>query len=180
MTLEYRTVFVYFVTETRIEDLSGFRYLNSPYQDKEASGFILWVSRSRCAAPHCLAVVGIALSPWAELALLDWITVDSRLCAVQLNRTVRTRKDRDTRRCLFVISAYSPTNCSSDHVKDEFCGKISGLLQNVRRCDVVIVAHDFNAQLAELSEMERHLGGSDGVMTQRTDNHIWCLISRKI
>ncbi|TNN07625.1 Retrovirus-related Pol polyprotein from type-2 retrotransposable element R2DM, partial [Schistosoma japonicum] len=73
--------------------------------------FTLRVSGSPDAASRGLAGVGIALSRRAELALLDWIPVDSRLCAVRLNGTVRTRKDRDTRRCLFVVSAYAPTDC---------------------------------------------------------------------
>ncbi|RTG88280.1 uncharacterized protein DC041_0005854 [Schistosoma bovis] len=77
---------------------------------------------------------------------------------------------RDTRRCLFVVSAYSPTDCSSDDVKDEFYRKLSDLLRKAKRSDVVIVAGDFNAQVGKLSDRERHLGGSYGVVAQRTDN----------
>ncbi|PXX94074.1 hypothetical protein DF185_23100, partial [Marinifilum breve] len=127
-------------------------------------------SGSPDSASRGLAGVGIALSPRAELALLEWIPIDSRLCAVRLNGTVRTRKDRDTRRCLFVVSAYSPTDCSSDDVKDEFYRKLSDLLRKAKRSDVVIVAGDFNAQIGKLSERERHLSGSYGVVAQRTDN----------
>ncbi|KAK4467292.1 hypothetical protein MN116_000315, partial [Schistosoma mekongi] len=76
----------------------------------------------------------------------------------------------DTRRCLFVVSAYAPTDCSSDEVKDEFYRKISDPLRKAKRTDVVIMAGDFNAQVGRLDETERHLGGSYGVEAQRTDN----------
>ncbi|TNN21292.1 hypothetical protein EWB00_010463, partial [Schistosoma japonicum] len=109
--------------------------LISPYQNKEAARFTLRVSGSPDAASRGLAGVGIALSRRAELALLDWIPVDSRLCA-----------NRDTRRCLFVVSAYAPTDCSSDEVKDELYSKLTDLLQKTRRSDIVIMAGDLNAQ----------------------------------
>ncbi|CAH8650188.1 unnamed protein product [Schistosoma margrebowiei] len=169
-TLESRVIDVCRVSETRIQDPSSVIHLTSPCQNKEPTRFTLRVSGSRDSASRGLAGVGIALSPRAELALLEWIPVDSRLCAVRLNGTVRIRKDRDTRRCLFVVSAYSPTDCSADDVKDEFYRKLSDLLRKARRSDVVIMAGDFNAQVGKLSEMERHLGGSYGVVAQRTDN----------
>ncbi|CAH8665504.1 unnamed protein product [Schistosoma curassoni] len=169
-TLESRAIDVCCVSETRIQDPSSVIHLTSPCQNKEPTRFTLRVSGSPDSASRGLAGVGIALSPRAELALLDWIPVDSRLCAVRLNRTVRIRKDRDTRRCLFVVSAYSPTDCSSDGVKDEFYRKLSDLLRKAKRSDVVIVAGDFNAQVGKLSAGERHLGGSYGVVAQRTDN----------
>ncbi|CAH8648439.1 unnamed protein product [Schistosoma mattheei] len=122
------------------------------------------------ASSRGLAGVGIALSMRAEQALLEWIPVNSRLCAVRLNGSVRTRKDRDTRRCLFVVSAYAPTDCSSDEVKDEFYRKLSELLQKAKRSDIVLVAGDFNAQIGSLNQTERHLGGYFSIPTQRTDN----------
>ena len=158
------------VSETRIQDPSSVIHLTAPNQNKVSSRYTLRVSGSPDAASRGLAGVGIALSPRAELALLDWIPVDSRLCAVRLNGSVRTRKDREIRRCLFVVSAYSPTDCSSDDIKDEFYRKLSDLLREARRSDVVIVAGDFNAQVGKLSEREGHLGGSYGVMAKRTDN----------
>ncbi|KAH9583805.1 Craniofacial development protein 2 [Schistosoma haematobium] len=156
-------------SKTLIQDPSSVIQLTSPCQNKEPTRFTLRVSGSPDAASRGLAGVGIASSPRAEIDLLDWIPVDSRLCAVRLDGTVRTRKGRHTRRCLFVVSAYSPTDCSSDDVKDEFYRKLSDL-RKARRTDVVIVAGDFNAQVGKLSERERHLGGSYGVVAQRTDN----------
>ncbi|CAH8465708.1 unnamed protein product [Schistosoma curassoni] len=69
-----------------------------------------------------------------------------------------------------VVSAYSPTDCSSDDVKDELYRKLSYLLRKARRSDVVIVAGDFNAQVGKLSDRERHLGGSYSIMAQKTDD----------
>ena len=54
--------------------------------------------------------VGIVLSSRAEASLTDWIPVSSRLCAVRLTTSVKTSSGRLTRRCLFIISAYAPTN----------------------------------------------------------------------
>ncbi|RTG91107.1 uncharacterized protein DC041_0008631, partial [Schistosoma bovis] len=99
--LKSRAIDVCCVSETRIQDPSSVIHLTSPYQNKEPTRFTLCVSGSPDAASRGLAGVGIASSPRAKLALLDWIPVDSRLCAVRLNGTVRTRKDRDTCRCLF-------------------------------------------------------------------------------
>ncbi|CAH8440761.1 unnamed protein product, partial [Schistosoma bovis] len=101
----------------------------------------------------------------AEQALLEWIPVNSRLCAVRLNGSVRTRKDRDTRRYLFVVSAYAPTDCSSDEVKDEFYR-----IQNAKHSDRVLLAGDFNAQIGSLNQTERHLGGYFSIPAQGTDN----------
>ncbi|CAH8595597.1 unnamed protein product [Schistosoma rodhaini] len=109
---------------------------------------------TRLASSRGLAGVDIALSTRAEQALLEWIPVNSRLCAVRLNGSVRTRKDRDTRRCLFVVSAYAPTDCSHDEVKDDFYRKLSELLQKAKRSDIVVVAGDFNAQVGSLNQTE--------------------------
>ncbi|VDP43854.1 unnamed protein product [Schistosoma margrebowiei] len=53
--------------------------------------------------------------------------------------------DKDTRRCFFVVSAYAPTDCSSD----EFYRKLSEVLQKAKGSDIVLVADDFNAQIGE-------------------------------
>ncbi|TNN14021.1 Craniofacial development protein, partial [Schistosoma japonicum] len=135
-TLESRSINVCCVSETRIHDPSKIINLISPYRNKEAARFTLRVSGSPDAASRGLAGVGIALSCRAELALLDWIPVNNR----------------DTRRCLFVVSACAPTDCSSDKVKDEFYSKLTDLLQKARRSDI------------------RRLGGCYGVTAQRTDN----------
>ena len=75
-----------------------------------------------------LVGVGIALSMRAEQALLEWIPVNSHLHAVRLNGPIRTRKDEDTR-CLLVVFAYAPTDCSPGEVEDDFYRMLSELLQ---------------------------------------------------
>ncbi|TNN21093.1 polyprotein, partial [Schistosoma japonicum] len=53
----------------------------------ESARFTLRVSGDPTATTRGLAGVGIALSLKTEQALLDWIPIDSRLCAVRLNGT---------------------------------------------------------------------------------------------
>ncbi|CAH8658448.1 unnamed protein product [Schistosoma rodhaini] len=169
-TLESRTIDVCCVSETRIQDPSVVIHLTSPRQNGQPTKYTLRVSGDPLASSRGLAGVGIALSTRAEQALLEWIPVNSRLCAVRLNGSIRTRKDRDTRRCLFVVSAYAPTDCSHDEVKDDFYRKLSELLQKAKRSDIVVVAGDFNAQVGSLNQTERHLGGCFSIPAQRTDN----------
>ncbi|KAK4474221.1 hypothetical protein MN116_000067 [Schistosoma mekongi] len=169
-TLESRSIDVCCVSETRIQDPSVIIHLTSPSQKEQPSRYTLRLSDDSTATSRGLAGVGIALSMKAEQALLDWIPVDSRLCAVRLNGSVRTRKDRDSRRCLFVVSAYAPTDCSLDEVKDEFYRKLSELLHRAKHSDLVILAGDFNAQIGSLNQSKRHLGGCFSVPAHRTDN----------
>ncbi|CAH8453374.1 unnamed protein product [Schistosoma guineensis] len=103
-------------------------------------------------------------------ALLEWIPVNSRLCVVRLNGSARTQKDRDTRRCLFVVSAYAPTDRNLDEMKGDFYRKLSELLQKAKCSNIVLLADDFNAQVGRLNQAERHLGGYSGIPDQRTDN----------
>ena len=63
--------------------------------------------------------VGFAINPRAECALLDWIPVNSRLCAVRLAGSIKVNANRHGKRCLFVVSAYAPTDGSSEQEKDE-------------------------------------------------------------
>ncbi|TNN19269.1 hypothetical protein EWB00_009181, partial [Schistosoma japonicum] len=80
-TLESHSIDVCCLSETRIQDPSKIINLISPYQNKEAARFTLRVSGNPDAASRGLAGVGIALSRREELALLDWIPIDSRLCS---------------------------------------------------------------------------------------------------
>ena len=97
-TLESRMIDVCCVSETRIQDPSVVIHLTSPRQNGEATRYTLRLSGDSIASSRGLAGVGIALSMRAEQALLEWIPVNSRLCAVRLNGSVRTRRNRDTRR----------------------------------------------------------------------------------
>ncbi|VDP01928.1 unnamed protein product, partial [Schistosoma mattheei] len=84
-TLESHTIDVCCVSETRIQDPSVVIHLTSPRQDEEPARYTLRVSGDAMASSRELAGVGIALSMRAEQALLEWIHVNSRLCAVRLN-----------------------------------------------------------------------------------------------
>ncbi|VDO87021.1 unnamed protein product [Schistosoma curassoni] len=97
-TLESRTIDVCCVPETRIQDPSVVIHLTSPRQHGEPTRYTLRVSGDPTDSSRGLARVGIALSMSTGQTLLEWIPVNSRLCAVRLNGSVRTRKDRDTRR----------------------------------------------------------------------------------
>nr|CAH8876408.1 unnamed protein product [Trichobilharzia regenti] len=169
-TLASRAIDVCCVSETRKQDPSVVIHLTTPGQQDESSKFTLRVSGDATASSRGLAGVRIALSTRAEKTLLDWIPVDSRMCAVRLNGSVRRRKDCTTRRCLFVISAYAPTDCSSDETKDEFYQKLSSLVRKAKRSDIVVLASDINAQVGKLCQSEKDVNGTYGVLCQRTDS----------
>ncbi|KER22924.1 hypothetical protein T265_09093 [Opisthorchis viverrini] len=48
-------------------------------------------------------------------------------------------------RCLYVVSAYAPTDCGSDAEKDTFNRELSGLIRRAKDTDIVILAGDLNA-----------------------------------
>ncbi|VDP80344.1 unnamed protein product, partial [Schistosoma curassoni] len=83
--LESRTIDVCCVSETRMQDPSVFIHLTSPRQNGEPTRYTLRVSGDPTASSRGLAGVGIALSMKVGQALLEWIPVNSRLCAVRLN-----------------------------------------------------------------------------------------------
>ncbi|KER27230.1 hypothetical protein T265_05695 [Opisthorchis viverrini] len=85
---------------------------------KRASGY------AAAAAAGC-AGVGIILSHRAEVSLLDWIPVDSHLCAVCLATSVKKCHKREVDRCPFILSAYAPTYDSSDDIEDRFYNSVS-------------------------------------------------------
>lgn len=158
------------VSETRIQDPSTVIPLNPPRWSSASPAYTLRVSGDPAARAHGQAGVGIALNCASERALIDWIPVNSRLCAVRLNGSVRVNRGSNRRRCLFVVSVYAPTDCSSDEFKDAFYRDLSVLLQNAKRSDVIIIAGDFNAQLGRLNSSEKRFGGTFGVPANRTDN----------
>ena len=158
------------VSETRIQDSGTIIYLKPPSQPSSSEPFSLRLSGDSEASARGQAGVGIALSRKAENALLDWFPVNSRLSAVRLNGSVKVSRNKNSRRCLFVVSIYAPTDCSSDDLKDKFYSDLSGLLENARSSDIVMVIGDFNAQIGRLDESERRFGGSHAIPSRRTDN----------
>lgn len=104
---------------------------NSSNQYKEPVQFSLRLSGVMTAIAHVPASVGLASNPKVEHSLLDWIPKYSCFCTIWPNETARNRKDGGVHHCHFVISAYTPTDCSSDKVKDKFYRKLSTLLQKL-------------------------------------------------
>ena len=124
-----------------------------------SSRFWLRTSGDPVAAAADSAGVGIVLSSRAEGCLLDWIPVNSCLCAVRLATSVDISHGCAVPRCLFIVSAYAPTNCSSDAVKDSFYDALGALLRRVKSSDIVVVAGDMNMQVGKLNADEAQLGG---------------------
>ena len=113
------------VSETRIQDPTWVIQLRPPGTIPAISCFTLRVSGDSAATIRGMYGVGIALSPRAESALLDWIPVDSRLCAVRLNGVTEVNAHRRRKLCLFVISAYAPTEAE----KYNFCRGLTRLVR---------------------------------------------------
>ncbi|CAH8665748.1 unnamed protein product [Schistosoma haematobium] len=169
MSLESLNIDVCCLSETRIQDSGEVLQIRSPSVASK-SLFYVRLSGDPVASSSGLAGVGVALSARAEAALVDWIPINSRLCAVRLESSIKVRRNRREKRCLFVISAYAPTDCSPDAIKDEFYHQLSVLLQKVRSTDIVVLAGDLNAQVGRLGTEESRLGGRWGLVGLRSDN----------
>lgn len=65
------------------------------------------------------AGVGITLRMRGKRVFLDWIPVNSRLCAVPLDVYVRANNSRLNCRRSFVVSVHAPIDFSSHEAKDE-------------------------------------------------------------
>ena len=133
------------ISETKLYETSRVQ-LTAP---AVSAHFWLRCSGDASAVATGQAGVGIVLSSTAEASLLEWIPVNSRLCAVRLQCTAKVNASRNKKRCLFVISAYAPTNVSDDAVKDEFLLQLRSLLRRTTSTDIVIVAWDMNAQVGQ-------------------------------
>ncbi|KER25788.1 hypothetical protein T265_14147, partial [Opisthorchis viverrini] len=108
--------------------------------------FRLRLSGAAEAAATGYAGVGIVLSERVEASLLNWIPDDSRPCAVSLATSVRESRGSWVHRVLFIVSAYSPTDCSSESAKDSFYYALGALLHQAKSPGIVVVADDMNAQ----------------------------------
>ncbi|KER27853.1 hypothetical protein T265_13717, partial [Opisthorchis viverrini] len=151
-------------------DNAGRKYCDRIDCPSLSSRFRLHTSGVAEAAAAGYAGVGIVLSERAEAPLLDWIPVDSCLRAVHLATSVGESRGSEVHRTLFIVSAYAPTDCSSESAKDSFFDALDALLQQAKSLDVVAVAGDMNAQVGRLSAAEARLGGCLGLDTRRTDN----------
>ncbi|KAH9584754.1 hypothetical protein MS3_00006241 [Schistosoma haematobium] len=148
MSLESLNIDVCCLSETRIQDSSEVLQIRSTSVTSK-SLFYVRLFRDPVASSSGLAGVGVTLSARAEAALVDWIPINSRLCAVRLESSIKVRNRRE-KLCLFVISAYAPTDCSPDAIKDEFYHQLSVFLQKVRSTDIVVLAGDLSAQVGRL------------------------------
>ena len=166
-TLDSLAIDICCISETRIQDPSVVSELTAP---SLTTRYFLRTSGTPELAAAGQAGVGIVLSSRAEASVVDWIPINSRLCAVRIETAVRTDAMASTRRCLFVVSAYAPTNCSSDTSKDEFYSELYGLLRMARSSDITLVLGDMNARVGRLTSSELRLGGNFGLDSTRSDN----------
>ncbi|CAH8585359.1 unnamed protein product [Schistosoma haematobium] len=157
MSLESLNIDVCCLSETRIQDSGEVLQIRSPSVASK-SLFYVRLSGDPVASSSGLAGVGVSLSARTEAALIDWIPINSRLCAVRLESSIKVRRNRREKRCLFVISAYAPTDYSPDAIKDEFYHQLSVLLQKVRSTDIVVLAGDLNAQIDHIAISYRWRG----------------------
>ncbi|GAA56074.1 hypothetical protein CLF_109828 [Clonorchis sinensis] len=158
------------VSETRTQDPSVAMHLRTPSMNSALSHFSLRVPGDQEAMTRGLYGVGVALSPRAERALLDWIPVNSRPCAVRLSSSIKLNASQHKKRCLFAVSAYTLVDCSYDAQKDTFYRELSGVIRQAKSTDIVILAGELNAQVGHLSSLKSQLGGRFGVDARRTDN----------
>ncbi|GAA49688.1 polyprotein [Clonorchis sinensis] len=142
LTLDLLCIDVCCLSGTRMQDASIVIELTAP---SVSSRFRLRTSGDTVAAASGYAGVGVVFNDLQETSLLDWILVDGRLCAVRLATSVRGSRGSEVHRTLFIVSAYAPTDCSSESTKESFYDA-DGLLQRSKSSDVVVVAGDMNAQ----------------------------------
>ncbi|VDP02980.1 unnamed protein product, partial [Schistosoma margrebowiei] len=88
MSLESLNIDVCCLSETRIQDSGEVLQIRSPSVASK-SLFYVRLSGDPVASSSGLAGVGVALSFRAEAALVDWIPINSRLCAVRLESSIK-------------------------------------------------------------------------------------------
>ena len=154
------------LSETRLRDTASTTQLFSPTSKRM---YFLHCSNDAVSETSGQAGVGIALSHQAKSSLIDWIPINSRLCTVRLESSIKKGRNNE-KMTMFVISAPSLTDCSSHEMKDEFYFHLTNLLHKARRTDIVVLAGDLNAQVGRLDADERRLGGPHSIGTTRTDN----------
>ncbi|VDP41027.1 unnamed protein product [Schistosoma margrebowiei] len=96
MSLESLNIDVCCLSETRIQDSGEVLQIRSP---SVASKSFFYVRLSGNPVASSSGLAGVALSARAEAALVDWIPINSRLCAVRLESSFKVRNRRE-KRCL--------------------------------------------------------------------------------
>ncbi|CAH8543008.1 unnamed protein product [Dicrocoelium dendriticum] len=133
-TLETLSIDICYLSETRLQDSSSVLTLRSPSGDT-SSIFSLRLYGDDAVLSTGQAGVGIALSPRTIAVLVDWIPIISRMCAVRLTGSFKASKSRGTNRCLFIIVAYAPANCSDDSLQNDLYRQLTQLLCHRRSTD---------------------------------------------
>ena len=103
ITLSSLNVDICCVSETRIQDSSAVLQFSCPNSDNK---YFLRLSGDDAAVATGRAGVGFALSSRAHKALIDWIPVNSRMCAARFSSSVKVATDR--RKELFSLCLFMP------------------------------------------------------------------------
>lgn len=101
----------------------------------------------------------LVVSVRAECVLLDWIPVDSPLCAVWLNGFVRFSNCWLKHRLLFVTFVHASSVYISLEAIDEFYEDLSQLLWKAPSTEAAVVTGDFTALFGYLWTIGRHIAG---------------------
>ena len=101
--------------------------------------------------------VCIALNRRSEAAFPGRIPVNGGLCASGLESAIHKNGQCKTKSCLFVISLYELTDSSSNNPKNMFYDRLTVLKIQSRSSDIVILAGELNAQVAQISSSEHCL-----------------------
>lgn len=112
----------------------------------------------------------MALIERTEVVLLDWVPVNSWLCAVSVRDSCKVSSSRSDRCNLFVILAYTPTDCSPDVIKGIFLQRLHDLLGTATRSNFMVLAGGTNAKVGRLPSNEAHLGVPSGLVSCRSED----------
>lgn len=136
-----------------------------PWSSQTALSVFLGMD-SKINAPQFL---GMALNEKGEVALLDRIPADSRLCTVRLGGWCKTNNRRSDSRSLFVVSACALAGCSSHAIKDKFYQKLRDFLRTPRRSYIVSFVENMNSRVRRMSSNDVLLRSSFGLDSGRLE-----------
>lgn len=92
--------------------------------------FPLCTSKDSEVGAFGLVGIGVALGVAVGAAFLDWIQVDSWLCAVRCRSPCKVNSRRSDRCSLFVVSMQALTNYSREEIKGTFYENPHDLLRD--------------------------------------------------
>lgn len=159
------------MSESILFDSSTIVRINHPDRLSRNSHFIVPVSEKHTVSEsQGIGVVLIILSQRADLALLEWILVQSRPCAIRLNGCIKVKHTCEKHRCFFIKSNYAPMEFRSSEKMNDFFAELSHLVRSAKSTAFVILVGHMNAQVCQLNVTELDLGGVFGVGTRRIEN----------